>query len=305
MKLIDETIELVSDSEAPLASAFIKAQIIAHKLKDREFSQWVRGELQGYADRDLVPDYRAAAYIPHGNLENRAHRYSNFKLPISGIPEDMRDQVLVSRFRQSIAVIEEFALNGKKLSLNIDQGLYPFLRDGIDPSYSITSAWGVFPEGTFHQILNDARSRLLDLLLNLSDNIPPESKESDLADVTKISGLNEIFKGAVFGHGANINFAIGDGSQASNNSSSVVENDIESLLKALAQINVKTEDVSHLREAIDQDASSHGLKPAQVGPKVRDWISTMISKAGTAAWDVPVQTAAVVLASAISRFYGL
>nr|WP_288467502.1 hypothetical protein [uncultured Pseudomonas sp.] len=305
MKLIDEAIEAVSNAEAPLANAFIKAQIIAHKLQNREFAQWVRNEIQGYPSRDSIPEYRAVTFIPHGNLENLARRYNDMPLPIAGIPQEMRSRLLVSRFQQSIAVIEGFAHQSEKLTVNISQSMHPYLMHGIDPSYSIVNAWGVIPEGTFLQMINEARSRLLDLLLNLDDQIPAHVKDADLATVSKISGLNEIFKGAVFGSGANINFAIGDGSQASHNSSSVTQNDIDSLLNELAKSKVPAEDLNALRAAIDDDAAESGPSPNELGPTVRRWISSMVSKAGTAAWDVPIQTSAALLANAISKFYGI
>ncbi|MDH1263553.1 hypothetical protein [Pseudomonas sp. GD03944] len=305
MKLINEAIELVSNAEAPLASAFIKAQIIAHKLQDRDFAQWVRSEIQGYADRDSVPEYRAVRFTPHGTLENLARRYENMPLPLGGIPQHMREKLLTTRFQQSIAVIEGFALKGEELTASIKQEMYPFLLHGIDESYSIVNAWGVLPAGTFAQILTEARSRLLDLLLNLADQIPTDAKDDDLSGVPKISGLNEIFKGAVFGHGANINFAIGDGSQASNNSTSVAQNDIESLLRALSENKVASEDLQYLRTAIEQDANLAIEQPAEFGAKVKDWMAAMIRKAGTAAWDVPVQAAASILATNLSKYYGL
>lgn len=304
MKLIDEAIELVGNAEAPLSSAFIKAQIIAHKLQNRDFAQWVRNELQGYPEKDSVPDYRVARFIPHGNLENSARRYSDMPLPVSGMTYEMQETLLVTRFQQSIAVIEGFAQKGEKLTAVIPQYMYRFLRDGIDPSYSIINAWGVFGESTFTQMLNEARSRLLDLLLNLHDQIPQNAKEVDLSEVPKITGLNDIFRGAVFGNGANINFAIGDGSQASNNSASVMENDIESLLSVLAKNKVAAQDLTCLQAAIAQDSVSTEAEPG-MGPKVREWIAGMVSKAGTAAWEIPVQAGATILATALSKYYGL
>lgn len=305
MKLIDETIDLLGDASEPLGKAFIKAQIISHKLQEKEFSHWVRSEIQGYGRDDEIPAYRASPIIPHGNLENGVNRYNKMQLPTRGIPEDARERALTHYFYQSISVIEEFARNGKQMTAVIDQRLYPFLRAGIDPTYSIVNAWGELPAGVFTQILNEARSRLLDLLLNLSDRLPKMAKDDDLKTMPKIDGLNDMFKGAIFGDGANINLAIGNGNQASNNSASVVKNDIDSLVRELTDNKVSTADIAELKKAIADDANQAKLNSEGFGQQVRTWFASMIVKAGTPAWEIPAQIAAGLLTSALTKFYGM
>jgi len=305
MKLIDETIDLLGDASEPLGKAFIKAQIISHKLQDKEFSHWVRNEIQGYGRDDEIPAYRTSPIIPHGNLENGSRRYNNMPLPTRGIPEDVRERALTTCFYQSISVVDEFARSSKQMTTVIDQRLYPLLRAGIDPSYSIVNAWGELPAGVFTQILNEARSRLLDLLLNLSDRLPKMAKDDDLKTMPKIDGLNDMFKGAVFGDGANINLAIGNGNQASNNSASVVKNDIDSLVRELTDNKVSAADIAELKNAITGDANQAELDSEGFGQQVRTWFASMIVKAGTPAWEIPAQMAAGLLTSALTKFYGI
>jgi hypothetical protein len=304
MKLIDETIDLLGDASEPLGKAFIKAQIIAHKLQDKEFAHWVKNEIQGYGRDDEIPTYRISQIIPHGALENGLTRYNNFPLPIRGIPDEFREKALKTPFYQSISVIEEFARDSKQITTIIDQRMYPFLRAGIDSSFVIINAWGELPAGVFTQILNEARSRLLDLLLNLSDRLPQMSNDEDLKMMPKIDGLNDMFKGAVFGDGANINLAIGDSNQASNNRTSVVKNDIDSLVRELTNNKVSPADIAELQKAIADDANHTDQGSAGFGYQVRSWFGSMLVKAGTPAWEIPAQMAAGLLTSALTKFYG-
>lgn len=304
MKLIDEAIDLLGDASEPLAKAFFKAQVIAHKLQDKEFSQWVRSEIQGYSANEDVPDYRILDMVPYGNVENLTRRYNSMRLPLTGMAEDIQKKVLVAPFYQSIAVIEDFAKSDKEITLNIDQRLYPLLRDGFDSSYAIVNAWGVLPAGCFTQILNEARSRLLDLLLNLSDLVPETAKEDEQKTIPKIEGLNDMFKGAVFGHGANISLAIGEGNQASHNQTSVVMNDMDSLVRELTENKVSDTDVVELQKAIKDDAIHIESGAKSFGPRVGGWLGTMMVKAGTPAWDIPANVGAGLLTSALSKFFG-
>jgi hypothetical protein len=304
MKLIDEAIDLLGDGNEPLSKAFFKAQIIAHKLQDNEFAAWVRNEIQGYSDMDALPDYRKVPITPYGNVGNSFERYSNIQLPISGMPTEIREKFLVSRFYQSVAVIDEFSKSEESLHVNLDRQLYSFMRMGFDKSAVISSAWGVPPAGCFTQMLNEIRSRLLDLLLKLSELVPATTQEEEHLSMPKIQGLNELFKGAVFGDGANISLAIGEGNQASHNTTSVVVNDLDSLVRVLSENKVAESDIAELKKAIEGDAASSGGVAKSFGEKVRGWLAMMITKAGTPAWEVPVQVGAGLLTNALTTYYG-
>jgi hypothetical protein len=303
MRLIDEAIDLLGDASQPLANAFFKAQVIAHKLKAEEFSNWVKNEIQGYGDNE-VPDYRRVHLTPYGDVESMVRRYTNHKLPIEGMPAEIREKILVSYLGQSIAVIEEFARKGENLIVPLPAAAHVYLRKGIDLSYVITSAWGKPPAGCFTQISNEARSRLLALLLELSDVVPDVEDERDKVAMPESNEVNGMFKNAVFGDGANISLAIGHGSQASYNTTSVVKNDLESLIRELEKNKVSEKDIAELKTALKAD-SGQELGGEVMGAGVRSWLGSMISKAGTPAWEVPAQIGAGLLTSLISKFLGI
>lgn len=305
MKLIDEAIEILSDASLPLANAFFKAQVIAHKLQNKDFAKWVKYEIQGYDHDDDIPKYRISHLTPYGNVENGVKRYTNYKLPIGGMSEEMVEKFLVYRHNQSIAVIEEFSKKADDLAVNIDHRLYPYLRQGIDKSFGISSAWGKPPAGCFEQILNEARSRLLDFLLNLEHVIPETEAGVDPKVMPKVEGLSELFKGAVFGDGANISLAIGEGNQASHNKSTVGIKDLPSLIRELRRNKVAEVDVAELQAAINDDDLNAESDSKNFGPGVRAWLAGMISKAGTPAWEIPAQIGAGVLTSALTKFFGI
>lgn len=113
--------------------------------------------------------------------------------------------------------------------------------------------------------------------------------------------MGEIFRNAVFGDNATI--VVGGGSiQGITNS--IVKNDFASLAVALRQQRVPEEDIVTLQGAISDDANS----PAQaqgLGPRVRQWIGSMVAKAGSAAWEVGIGTASNILGAALAAYYGV
>lgn len=56
MKLINEIIDTLSSDTGKLSDALIKTKVLLHKIGHKELVPWVNNELNGYPDRDSVPD---------------------------------------------------------------------------------------------------------------------------------------------------------------------------------------------------------------------------------------------------------
>jgi len=305
LKLIDEIIELLASQDTDLESALIKAQVLAHKLGEKELLDWVKSEVVGYTNGAPVPAYRQLRVIPYGNVANLARRYTNIRLPTTGIPEDMDDFMLNRSITKSVAVIREWTETANLQSPYAPE-TYILFNSEIESSYQVESAWGVFSEGSFTQLLVEIRSRFLDFMLQLSDRMPTEPEPGEIKKMSKEIGVNELFKGAIFGDGTVLNLAVGDKNAVSQTvTNTVTKGDFNSLAAELRKSNVAESDIQELRMAVDEDAASGQETPRNFGPKVRVWCGNMLAKAGTAAWDFSLQAGAGVLAGAIGKYYGI
>lgn len=305
MKLIDEIIELLSAKDVDLESALIKAQVLAHKLGETELLNWVKWEAKGYAADAEIPDYRRLTVVPFGTVSNGVHRYSEIQLPTKGIPDDMKDFMLVRNVTHGVAVIREWTKK-KTLQSPYPPETYGIFKKAIDRSYQVEGAWGVFSEGAFTQILVEIRSRFLDFMLQLSDRMPTEPEPAAIKQMSKEIGVNELFKGAVFRDGAVLNVAVGDKNTVTQTvTNTITKGDFSSLAAELRKANVAEPDIQELKVAVDEDGASGEETPKNFGPKVRSWFNNMLMKAGTSAWDFSLQTGAGVLAGAISKYYGI
>lgn len=301
MQLVDEIIELLSASKPSLENALFKAQVLAHKLGEEELKKWVDSELKGYPDQEALPPYRVLLVTVMGNFSNGAYRYTDQPLPIMKVDKRLRDKLETTHLTQSIAVIEKWSKSESDLSIVIAPEMYGELSKGLGGGYAVERAWGKHSVGAMLQVVVEVRSRLLDLALQLSDRIPREPETSQIKAVSKEVAVGEIFRNAVFGDNATI--VVGGGSiQGITNS--IVKNDFASLAVALRQQRVPEEDIVTLQGAISDDANS----PAQaqgLGPRVRQWIGSMVAKAGSAAWEVGIGTASNILGAALAAYYGV
>ena len=79
--------------------------------------------------------------------------------------------------------------------------------------------------------------------------------------------------------------------------------DFNALSEALASSGVETQDLAELRKAIEADPTPSDANA--FGPKVSEWIATMISKAASGSWKVGIGAGGSLLAGAIAKYYGL
>lgn len=301
MQLIDEIIELLSSSKPSLENALFKAQVLAYRLGEEDLKHWVDSELKGYSDASTLPPYRILNVTVMGNFSNGAFRYSEQPLPIMKLDKRIREKLEITHLTQSIAVIEEWSKNESDLSIVIAPEFYPQLSKGLGGGYSVERAWGKHSVGSMLQVIVEVRSRLLDLALQIGDRIPRDPAMSDIKRVAKEMAVNEVFKNAVFGDNATI--VVGSGSiQGVKNS--VVKNDFESLASFLSTQNVAIDDITTLKRAVEADQGVDEHNANSFGPRVRQWIGDMVSKAGSAAWQVSIGAAGNILGSAIGAYYG-
>lgn len=301
MKLLDEIIQLLSDEKATVQSALLKAQVLAHRLGDAELSAWVEHELRGYPQDAAVPPYRVLRLTLVGHVTNGYYHYSNQTLPTAHLEEPFRTNITQSKVRDSVSAIESWS-DKENVAATIPPEALHLLSKPLSDTYYVQQAWGKFGVGAVEQILVQVRSRLLEFCLRISDRLPPDLSDPQVRRIADEMGSHDIFRNAVFGDNATV--VVGSGS-IRDIKNKVVRRDLESLLSTLREQGVSAEDLSALQTAIADDESSEDVRKGELGPRVKNWIGTMIGKAGSATWEVSMGAAGNLLGSALGSYYGL
>lgn len=301
MQILQEIIDLLSSDKPSLENALFKAQVLAHRLGEAEMKQWVNNELKGYPDKNNLPDYRILPVTVMANVTNGYQVQNNHPLPMMRVKEKVRNLVGYSYLTESIAVIENWSKDESKLTRVIPPEFNAELGAGLDKSFQILRAWGQHGSGAMLQVAVEVRSRLLDMALQVADRIPADPAPSQIKRVAEEVAVTDIFKNVVFG--SNTTIVVGNGSiQGITNS--VVNNDVESLVKAMQASGVDQEDTTALRDAIAKDANSPEVADQKLGPSVRGWMTNMLGKAGSGIWRVGLTAAGTVMGKALSAYYG-
>ena len=302
MKLINEIIEILSSDTGKLSDALIKTKVLLHKIGHKELVPWVNSELNGYPDRDAVPEYRVLPAQVLVNASNIAYQVTSHHIPLGHLDEKHRESIETVKMDQSLAVLEKFAeKDNSHLQAHIPMESYGILGKGIDSSYQIQSAWSEISHTSVLQILIQVRSRLLDFVLELNDQFPSELNEEEVKERIDSVDAGNLFNSAIFGDNATILVGSSNTQTVSN---VISKGDFNALAKTLEKNGVSETDITALKEAIDQDSTIINVDSKEFGPAVKSWLQTMLSKAVETSWNIELGVASSLLATALNSFYG-
>jgi len=302
MKLVDEIINILSSDKGKLSDALIKTKVLLHQIGHKELVGWVNNELNGYANRDLVPEYRIVPAQVLVNASNLAYEVTSHPIPLGHLNKKHRESIESSKMDESLAVLEQFVEDKSgHLQAHIQMETYGILGKGLSNGYSISRAWSEISFTSVTQILIQVRSRLLDFLLELKDELPSQLNEEEAkAHINKVDTGN-LFNSAIFGN----NTTIVVGNENTQNVSNInLKGNFESLSETLKSNGISDSDISKLKEAITNDSSDINDEEEEYGRNVQKWLQKMLSKAVDSSWQINLGVASSLLSNALSSYYG-
>lgn len=170
----------------------------------------------------------------------------------------------------------------------------------------ITAAWSELNMGDVAGVLSAVRSRLLDFVLELKDQIDAAqvsvTPETGLPKRLEEAGINpgEIFKNAVFTD-STINVMVGAGVQ--NVHINNKPGDLQGLLEVLRQKGIPEEELTELQAAIAEDGA-FGVISVDAG-KTQGWLLKTAAKVGKGGLKIGTKIFTEVAIAAIEHYSGI
>ncbi|KVZ09032.1 hypothetical protein WL80_01295 [Burkholderia ubonensis] len=300
MKLFDEILTLLSDEQGSLTNALLKTRLLMHRIGHKDIDVWLSAELNGYGKTGNIPPYRVVKADIYGTVENIAKRYTNVPIPVAHLPQAFHDAFVHVQMGHSVKVLSELAESTEgSVGTSIPPELYGTLSKSFD-GFSVTSARSLIGTTQVAGILIEIRSRLLEFVLGLHDQIG-DVPEEELKNAASDINANDLFRSAIIGENATI--IVGNHNTTSI-SNTVTKGDIGQLKKKLADGGVDADDLVALDRAIDEDGDvPHAEK--KLGPKVARWVGSMMQKAAEGGLKIGIAEAGKLLSGAIFSYYGL
>lgn len=272
--MIRELIEDLTFDRITLSQALTRAKIIAYKVNNFDFKNWIQAEINGYKDFEL-PDYRII------NCSVFAETFDAFQGVTKTIPMDVSNlekdlelkySFYKMRITQSIGTLENgLQKDGNKnygyeyVNQNLAQALASMTEDGN----SITAIKRRIQLSELSYIVEQTRQKLLDTLLELNDIFPDLENSFSNKVLENNDKVQTIINQNIYGNNANSNIGIGDNNSQILNS----QNNIQELWKELERLGVEKEDVQDLERTIKTEPKK------TINKKILTWIGKIATKA--------------------------
>lgn len=270
--MIKQLIEDLTFDKISLSQALTRAKIIAYKIKNNDFKEWLVGEISGgYKGREL-PKYRII----------QCDIYAEAAIPFQGtrtIPMDLSSLKDLAgdysfnemRITQSIGTLElgqsqsgnnQFGYD--YFSMDLTNKLKKMTEDGDN----IIAIKRRIQLSQIEYILEQTKQRLLDTLLELNEKFP--NLENDFVDSSvNNQKVQNIITQNIYGNNSNSNIGVGENI----NQSIVSDQKLEELIKELEKLGIDSEQTGELKTIIQQDNKK------SIGKKVLTWIGNLSTKA--------------------------
>lgn len=307
MSLLREIQDAAIDANTDISVVLRRCKVLAVRLGNKEFESWVDKELNGYASNKELPEYRILKDVDsYGNFVGLTKQLSGASIAPSLIPEEYRDLVTTMYFTEPISYYSSIVAKGTKkedgqLISAWSGDLIALVDSKIYVDMICFGAWRQLSEGSFAALLDTIRNRILNFVLEIEKEAPDAGETSPDKSQISPEKVTQVFNTIISGNVQNV--ATGSTHFSQSGEFSVVQGDIESLKKYLSTLGIAEEDLTELESAVKEDQNSGNQKG--IGKKVTDWMSGMISKAGSGVWKVSVSVAANVIGKAIAKYYGL
>ena len=276
--------------------------MLLHKIGHKELVEWVNNELNGYPDDDSLPEYRILPAQVLVNASNMAYQVTSHPIPLGHLTKEQREPLEHARMNESLAVLEKLVEKpGGHLQASIPMEANGLLGQGLANGYQIQRAWSEIGHASVAQIFVQVRSRLLDFVLGLQDQLGENVSEQEIKQRAESFDASSLFKNAIFGNNTTIVVGAHNKQHVTN---IAVQGNFHVLADELRQHGIKELDISALEQAIKADDGTPEIAEKKFGPSVRTWLQGMLSKAVDSSWQIELGVASSLLATALQKYYG-
>lgn len=294
MKLVDEIVEMASDSKRPLGDALRKCLVLAFELKNANLKEWVEKELNGFDGDEEAPDYRRV------NLHSKGHFSGPLGASIRNRPiptmmlEDDHLQYLNTKLVQPIGAYEKLASAGPGDNLRIPwpPDLTTLYQSKLIKGYGLVSAWQEVPMSLVVGLCEEVRNRLLRFALEIREELGQVGDKASEVPAAKVEAavVNHIYGGT--------NVIAGTASDFTQMGSvNVIAGDTNSLATALKSLGFTDVETGELKATLAVEGT--------IGQKTAKWIKEKSVKVGGPAGKIATGVVQAVVTKWAMQYLGL
>jgi len=263
----------IANNQITLSDALLQSKIIAHKINNTIFKEWLKKETEGYnRNDDMLPSYRKIANRMELSLELGGEKQP---IPFNLSPE-FEDSVNFHQIIESISIVEEEVKKGSgKIVYSIEMVHHVFNSLPKETQarinlYQMTGATLKLEREinilSYKNVIDQTKNKLLDILLELDCEFPNIKNEYTMNKENN-DKTNNIITNNIYGNNAPINLSTGDNS----NQTIVVNENID--YSKIKKMGVDENDIDELKKIISETKNDK----SSLFKRVMGWLSSVTS----------------------------
>ena len=263
----------IANNQITLSDALLQSKIIAHKINNTIFKEWLKKETEGYeANDDMLPSYRKIANRMELSLELGGEKQP---IPFNLSPE-FEDSVNFHQIIESISIVEEEVKKGSgKIVYSIEMVHHVFNSLPKETQarinlYQMTGATLKLEREinilSYKNVIDQTKNKLFDILLELDCEFPNIKNEYTMNKENN-DKTNNIITNNIYGNNAPINLSTGDNS----NQKIVVNENID--YSKIKKMGVDENDIDELKKIISETKNDK----SSLFKRVMGWLSSVTS----------------------------
>ena len=305
MSLLRDIQDAAINSEIDISTVLRKCKVLAVRLGNENFKNWVDQELNGYNNIDNLPDYRILSVDSKGYFSGGSLRVNNANIPLIFIPEQFRESLSNAYCVQPISEYESLLKSSKSENFQEQwpSELVVAYGNRIYQNQTCISAWKVIPYGSIVSLVDSVRNRVLNFVLEIESEAPDAGEALLNKPPLPQDRVTQFFNTNIYGNVGNI--AEGSTNITQSSTLNVYKDDFSSLKKQLLELGVPDSEIDELESAINTDDKKEVIKNKSLGAKVSSWLGNLLTKSAQETIPIIQNLSAKLINKAILLYYGL
>jgi hypothetical protein len=276
--MIKQLITDLANDNITLSQALLRSKLIAYKINNGTFKNWIKKESEGYDfDDPLLPPYRKVLSEMQliAQFTGGAERIIPFQLP-EDTPKEILDSIHFHQIRESLSIVEIQAGDKKNENgrITLPNGMMEIIKATLPRPLrtQIQLGGGIVDKLErkinnvhYHDVINQTRNKLLDTLLDLEQEFPNLENDYIMNDKNN-EKANSIVTTNIYGGNAPVNIATG------NNNSQTINLSIENIdYEKLKSFEVEDKEIEDLKVIVEESKVDKSKFPT----KVLGWLGSV------------------------------
>jgi len=296
----------VIDINVDISVILRKCKVLAVRLGNEPFENWVDQELNGYKNKKILPDYRIVQVYSKGHFSGPfGSGIKNADIPLSCIPKKYRENLSKCYFIEPIGYYINLLKNskGNNFEEQWPPDLVAYVEGDIYQNMNCMTAWKLIPNSSIFSLVEAVRNRILSFVLEIGKEAPDAGEDSPETQKISPERVNQVFNTTIYGNVGNISEASQNVNQTA--TINVLQNDFNSLKAYLSSVGIPKSEIQKLEVAIQEDSAVEVNKNEKIGNKVFAWIKSISLQIKDKAIPILQGVSANLITWAILKYYGV